>query len=502
MKMFTSVLTSSNKFRKGGIVPLISKITSNKVLNYTISTYIIYVLYFVNSIFIAMYLGPYYLGVWGFINLVIQYLAQLNFGITHSVNSIVSISKEDKIHITKVLGSSISILSLLSITLLLFWVFSIVFDFDIGEKYHFYKYLPLVLVIAIMAYFNSLISNIFRAYGKLNEIMFNQIFYPLLSLLCIIIYMGIDLLWALVISNAISSIIIFVVLIVRCPIKITPVFDVSMAKMIVRKGLYLFLYNTSFYLIIITTRSFVSAYYPVSEFGYFTFAFTLANAVLLLLESFSFLIYPKLLNRFSKYSNSQSYSLLKEVRSAYLTVSHLIIHLAILFVPVFLLFFPKYESAQKAYHLIALTVVLFTNSFGYQELLISRSNEKKLGFLAFSCLILNIVICCLMVKIFDVPYYLIAFGTMITYMVYIYLVGKNGIKLLDVKPDFISVIKDIYPFRIMIPYFSSLLIFFTVKNNIYLVVPIIIFLILNFKTILAFKKIINLVMTKPEIINI
>lgn len=268
-----------------------SKLISNKILNYTISTYIIYILYFINSIFIAINLGPYYLGVWGFINLVIQYLAQLNFGITHSVNSIVSISKEDKSHVTKVLGSSITILSLLALSLLFFFLFIIVLDFDIGQKYHFYKYLPFVILIAILAFFNSLISNIYRAYGKLYEIIFNQVLYPLLSLLCIIIYKGVDLLWALVISNAISSIIIFVVLVLRCPIKIIPIIDVLIFKLILKRGLNLFLYNTSFYLIIITTRSFVSAYYTVTEFGNFTFAFTLANAVLLLLESFRSLFF-------------------------------------------------------------------------------------------------------------------------------------------------------------------------------------------------------------------
>lgn len=504
MKIFTSILTSSKycKFIKRGIIPIVSKITSNKVLNYTISTYIIYVLYFVNSIFIAIYLGPYYLGIWGFINLVIQYLAQLNFGITHSVNSIVSISKDDKNYITRILGSSIALLSLLSVFLLLFFLFSVMFNFDIGNKYHFYNYLPLVLIVAILAFYNSLLSNIYRAYGKLNEIIFNQIFYPLISLLCIFFYRGVDLLWALVISNAISSIIIFIVLIVRCPISIKPNLDVNLGKMVIRKGLYLFLYNTSFYLIIITTRSFVSAYFLVTEFGYFTFAFTLANAVLLLLQSFSFLIYPKLLNRFSKFSNEQSYSLLKDVRSAYLTVSHLIIHFAILLIPVFLLFFPKYESAQKAYPIIALTVVLFSNSFGYQELMISKSNERKLGFLAFCCLVLNLVLCFIMIKVFNVPYYLLSLGTMITYVVYVFLVGKNGIKLLNLDSDFKTVIKDIYPARIMIPYFISLLVFFTYNKGIYLCIPILVFLILNYKTILGFKKIIKLILFKPEIINI
>jgi O-antigen/teichoic acid export membrane protein len=377
-----------------------------------------------------------------------------------------------------------------------------VFNFDIGNKYHFYKYLPIVLIVAIFAFYNGLISNIYRAYGKLNEIILNQILYPFISLICIFFYKGLDLLWALVISNAIVSIIIFIILVIRCPINIKMNFNNKLAKMIIEKGLYLFLYNTSFYLIIISTRSLVSAYFLITEFGYFTFAFTLANAVLLILQSISFLIYPKLLNRFSKFSNNESYSLLKQVRSAYLTISHFIIHTAILLVPLLLIYFPKFESAQKAYPLIALTVVLYTNSFGYQELLISRGNEKKIGFLSFYCLILNLFLCLVIIKLFKAPYYLISLGTLTTYMVYVFLIGKNGMRLLNFDFNFKSIIKDIYPARIMIPYFSSLLVFFTCNGGFFLCIPLVLFFVLNYKSIFGLKEILKLVLFKPEIINI
>ncbi len=479
-----------------------SKLFSNTILRYLASIYLIYAISFINSILIASYLGAFYLGVWGFINLVIQYLAQFNFGITHSLNSILSISKEDKKYIERVLGASISILIFLSILVLLFFFVSFIWGINIGNKFNFHYYLPFVLVVAIFAFFNAMLSNVYRAYGKLNEIIFNQISYPILSILCLVFFKGEFLLVALVLTNAISSVFIFFVLMIRCPLKVLPNLDVDLLKMIFIKGLYLFLYNTSFYLIIISTRSFVSGYFEVSEFGYFTFAFTLANAVLLLLQSFSFLIYPKLLNRFSKYSNEQSYNLLKDVRSAYITISHLFIHVAIFSVPFFLLLFPKYESVQKSYHLIALTVVLFTNSFGYQELLISRGNEKKLGMLAFICLLLNILVCYLIVSFFDLPYYLVSLGTMITYLIYIFFVGKKGMVLLDIVPNSMNVIQDIYPMRIMLPYLLSLFVFFISENVNFLILPILLFLTLNFKTILGFKKIFKMLMSNPEVINI
>src|SRR5690606_33849761 len=50
---------------------------------------------------------------------------------------------------------------------------------------------------------------------------------------------------------------------------------------IFKRGFFLFLYNVSFYLIILSLRSFISAFYTVEEFGLFAFAFTLGNSILL-----------------------------------------------------------------------------------------------------------------------------------------------------------------------------------------------------------------------------
>jgi len=98
----------------------------------------------------------------------------------------------------------------------------------------------------------------------------------------------------------------------------------------------------------------------------------MANAILLLLESLSFLIYPKILNRFASGTFESVSSLLNMVRDAYITTSHALIHLAVLLFPVFWLAFPKYQAASSAFKLIALTVVLYTNSFGYSGLMIAR----------------------------------------------------------------------------------------------------------------------------------
>ena len=356
------------------VLYLLKTAARNKILYYVGSRYITYFIQFINSLFIAVYLGPFYLGIWGFINLMIQYFAQINFGIASSVNAIASIHKNKEEYVRKIFGTAISMLILLSLLFAFFYMIDYFFDLKIGVKYNYSRYAPFVFVMAVLGNFNTLLSNVFRIYGKLLEIAFSQSIFPILMLAVIFFFKRDNLLWALVIANCISVFLSFALFLIKSPLKVKPLFDWSLAKIIQRKGWHLFIYNTSFYFILISTRSFVSSYFDVSEFGYFTFAFSLANTLFLLFESFAFLIFPKLLNRFANNTNKQIYLLLEKVRDAYISLSHAMIHLAVFLFPAFLMFFPKYQSSEVAFKMIALTIVLYTNSFGYQGLIIAKGD--------------------------------------------------------------------------------------------------------------------------------
>jgi len=248
----------------GNVLETIKKAAKNKVLYFVFVGYATYFIQFINSLFIAVYLGPYYLGIWGFINLVIQYINQINFGISHSINAIASINKQKEWYITKLVGTALSMLIVLSVFVALFFVMNNVLNLQLGEKFDFSQFTPFVFVIAILGYYNCLLSNIYRIYGKLFEIAFSQSSFPLLLLITILIFKGKNLLWAIVIANSIAIILSFLLFVIKSPIRLFPSCNMRLVKTIQRKGWHLFIYNTSFYLIIISTRSFVSAYYNVS----------------------------------------------------------------------------------------------------------------------------------------------------------------------------------------------------------------------------------------------
>ena len=478
------------------------KLIANPAIRYILSRYITYIIQLINSIFIAVYLGPIYLGIWGFINLIIQYFGQLNFGIPHSVTAIASVYKSNKKYVSKIATTAISMLILLTVFILLFFVGNHLFDIKIGNKFSFSKYAPLVFLIAVLGNFNNLLSNIFRIYGRLFEIAFYQSIFPVLVLIALFLFKGDDLLWALIIANCIALILSLILFLIRSPIKLKLVFNIKLAKKIQQKGWHLFIYNSSFYLIIISTRSIISVYYEISEFGYFTFAFSMANTIFLLFESFSYLIFPKLLNRFATNSNQQIANILEMVRNSYITISHLLIHIAIFLFPIFLSFFPKYEQASKAFSMIALTIVLYTSSYGYQGLLIAKGEEKKLGMLAFLALCFNIISALFLVLKFNISFFMVIISTMFTYFIYVYFLCAFGRVKLNLPSNFMSVFKDVYPYRLFISYAVSLCLVIYSAANIYFIIPIILTLFFNYKELIKLKDLVNKIITNPNFINI
>lgn len=474
----------------------------NKVILFVFSRYGTYLIHFINSLFIAVYLGPFYLGIWGFITLVTSYMNHLSFGIADSVTAIISVKKNKEFYVQKVIGTALTMLLGLSVIAIILFSINGIFQLNLGSKYNFSNYAPVVVLIGVLAYFNNLFNHIFRVYGKLFEIAFSQTVFPLLMLLAILLFKDKQLLWAMVVANFLAFFLAFIMYIVRTPVKLQPVFIYHLFKMIQIKGWHLFVYNTSFFFIVISTRSFVSGFYSVEEFGYFTFAFSLANVMLLLLQSMAYLIYPKMLNRFATSNNAHNIDLLQKLRDAYVTTSHLLIHLAILLFPIFLLLFPEYTEATEAFKLIALSILLYTNSFGYSGLLIAKGNEKKLGRLSFAALILNLVGALVLIKVFNVPFTLVVLATMFSYFTYVFMVGKMGRKMLQLNNSFVAVVKDIYPLRLLIPYVLSLvLILFSVPDN-FLALSLVLFLILNFRVLLELKGIIKSVILNPNFINI
>lgn len=480
----------------------LKKVLTNPPILYVLSRYATYIVQFTNSLFIAVYLGPFNLGIWGFINLILGYFSQLNLGISHSVNVIISIEKEQEEYIQKVIGNGLTMLLLLSIFTLLFFAIGYLGIFSIGEKYNFNSYIIPISIIAVITHFNSLLSNVYRVYGNIFAIALNQSLYPFLIIFLIPFLRGSDLLWAMVIANLASVVISLIYYLYKTPIKLKFYFDYSLIKYIQKRGWHLFIYNSSFALIIITTKSFISANYRVEDFGFFTFSYSLANAILLFLTTLSYLVFPKMLNRFASADNKNIQNLLEEIRTAYISTSHILIHFLIMIFPVILLIFPNYCPASDVFKVTALTIVLYTNSFGYQTVLMARGKEKQVAIIAFFSLLTNIFLVPFFIYILKVQFSHVMFATMIIYFIYIYVSGLAGRNELEISTKFIDVLNDIFPIRMFVPFIISIIFILVSVPDYFFIIPFVLYFLLNLKDFREIEKLTIKIIKNPTFINI
>lgn len=481
------------------------KIIFNKVILFIFFRYVAYIVQFANSLIIASILGPAYLGVWGVISLALQYLAQINLGIPYSSNVMLSIHRTEKRgekENEQTFNSAIFIICCLSTFLLLIYGGIKLSNINLSFKYNLTDYLPYIFLITIITHFNNIFNNLYRVYNKLQPIIFAQTIIPIATLIFLMLLKektDIFTLLNIMIAGGLLSLFVFIIL---SPLKVKVYINKAEIKILLFKGLFLFIYNASFYLIMLSTRGLVSSYYKVEEFGYFTFAFTIGSAALLFLDSFSFLIYPKLINRLNNSVSDKAIQILETIRKDYILVSHLILHCLILVFPFIVSFFPAYQASIVVFNFIALTFMLQVNNFGYSSLLIARNKEKKLALATLFTLVLNILIVYCLIYIVNVGYQYALIGTMAAYYIYNAILLSKSIKELKVKISKIDFISKIMSIGILIPLTISALLSILNLPVYYYCIPIILLVILNFKSFIYVVKTIITIIKNPNIINL
>ena len=250
-----------------------------------------------------------------------------------------------------------------------------------------------------------------------------------------------------------------------------------------------------------TIRTIISSNYAVEDFGQFTFSFSLAHAVMLLLESLTFIIFPKVIGKLSSRNNDEVLQTIREYRSIYQTSAHGLIYLALCFFPFLISFFPKYDAALTSMNLVALTVLMDTSRSGYAELLIARSKERKLAVITIIALVLNCVLSLFEVKILQVRFSYVILASMVTYYFLALTLSIMGKKEIDGKSSFPAILFDVFPVRLLIPYLCALLLAsFEVENFMFL--PILLFIMLNYKECSTLFVLAKRILVNPEIVNL
>lgn len=479
---------------------IVSRLLGNKVAIYLLTRYIVYFITFITSMIMAGRLGPYYMGVWGSIILLLRYFQIFDFGISNSMTVLLVQNKTDKQKCDNLEMSAMVLLCLMSFLVVIIAIYNYFFGirflekFDLGNRFYF------VCLIAIFQYLNDYGFRVSRVKGRMFVFTFYQTFLNVVLLPVVLFGIG-DSLIDYLIRTYIASHFVCLCLFIFCGgLSFQGRFYFSLARVIIFKGLYLFIYNFCFYLVILSTKTIIADNYSVDEFGYFSFSYTLAHAALLLLTAFSSLITPKLIDKFNTDDVEEIERTIAILRTNYVACSHFIMYLAMAFFPLLIMLLPKYQGALTTINLTSLAVVVSANSFGYISFLMTKNKERTLALNTFLMLAVNIVLALLLAVLLKVDYSRVVLATLFSYIFYAIIVVYKGKTFLNQQFTLIGVVREVLPMCQLIPLLCACYLSIVGLGSL-MWIPLVIFTILNMKELLKIAATVKMVLIKPSVID-
>jgi len=480
----------------------IGKMWHNKVIWYMVTRYVTYAVQFIVSILVAAKLGPFQLGIWGFLLLLINYFNIFNFGIPNSTTVLMVKNKNDQEKAGQVEVSSMVLMGIIGLVILAIGVYYAIFGIPLFDKYQIGNLFYFVCAIAIMQHFVSLFSLIARVRGSIAEVAFAQTVIPVLTLIAVLCFRDRILLLFLVLSYVIGNALAILLFIKKKLVHFNGKPSRQACENIINKGKFLFIYNVCFYLIFLSSKTIVSKFYPVEEFGFFTFAYTLSNAVLLMMQAFTAIVFPKLIDKFGSDNHAEVSLMLRNVRESYVTMSHAIMYVAFLLFPVLIHFMPKYDSALSVVFYMGLTLLLYANSFGYSTLLIAQNAEKKLAVISFLSLFVNIATAIFLAVGIRCDFQYVIFATMFAYLIFTCLCVIYGKRLLSEQRGFLNVLNDSFPLRLLIPYVLMITVVVFELGILPMVAIALLFVLFNIKSIKEIFNLLRRILFNPNVVDI
>ena len=480
----------------------LKKIIQNKIIIYLISRYGTFIAQFFTSIYLAIKLGPYEFGIWSFILLIINYLTYINLGIPNSLNVLLIQARQNKELSNDLILNSFALNIILAIIVISIEIYYFKFGISFFDKYDLKDYFVIIGLIGILFHFNSIFGTISRINNRLFELGVFQSIIPFLILFTILLVESKNLLQILLLVTLIGHIITLMIFFFSRQFSFNGKLNLKLCQQILRKGFYLFLYNISFLFIIISTRTMISFYYEVDEFGIFNFFYTVANSILLLLQAFTVVIFPKIIDQLNSSDNTKVLNTKWSINNNYVTLAYILIFCGISILPFIIQYITDYKNSSFAICLIAMVLLSSTNVFANTSLLMAKNMEKKLALISIISLVNNLVICYVLINVFQLHFHYIILSTLSSYLLFGIFTSKCVLDITNEKrTNFSEIILDFFPYRLLLPFLFSLILILNGLEN-YLFIPFGLFLYLNNSEIFTLYDTINKILLQPKSIDL
>lgn len=480
----------------------LKRFLSNNVLQFIFSRYLLFGISFLRATVFAYFLGPYFYGILGFVLLFRKYLSFTNVGVPVSLNYYLSISTEseekDKYFSNALIANGIS-------TLLIFLFICTLYFINFNNEVKGFNVLVfLVSIFSILNNFSLLFNNVFRNIGKIRQVMLYQLVCDSIVFLALFSKSKENIIYFYLIFMIINEIIYLVISIIKSPFKFSKFkVEKQLIKKIFTKGITILMFTSIVSLLFISTRTFISYFYPIKTLGVYTFSESMAVVAITAFDTIIWLLLPKLFYKLrSGIENDEVVRTIKTIRSIYTPILFLVIFILITLFPIILFVFKDYSESYLPFILILIARGLIANGLGYGLLTVTRNLEHKAFIAGLVSIALNSLLCFILVY-FRLNFYLISFVMVISSMTYTILVVKIGMQSIRMKTNILSVLNECLPYNLYIPIIICLFINIYYTNFYFLnILVLILFIALNYSDLkLAFIKTINKINNQESFIN-
>lgn len=332
---------------------------------------------------LAYYLGPFLFGVFGYLMLYQQYLSYTNVGIQYSVNAeLALITNSEENRKKNIIDSAFSLTLMIAIILFLIAFLINFYKIDLFPFDGSYKYSFILITLTILTHFQQIFINILRIKKKIKEIILSEILISVTILSVVLFFEGVNLVDAVFYTWAI---ILFCILgYFKYAYNKRINFNTCEIKLLLKIGLPLLIYNFSYYLMGLILRTLVGIFYPTIIMGYFSFANNITTAVMLGLDTITWVIFPVVIAKLAD-ANLRNFELsnyLVSFTNKLVVIVLVVILVSVLGLPLLFLILPQYKMVEHSLMILLINQIIFNSAFAMISLCIARKMYKQIAIIS------------------------------------------------------------------------------------------------------------------------
>jgi len=352
-------------------------------LFYTVVQYLVLGIGFIKGIYIARYLGPALMGSYGLILLVLEYLRFSNLGISSAMNLEVSVNRsreEKREYVECVINTAFSYILVVAL-LLGIAALLVHFLFSSWVASEVLTYLFAIFYIAFvgqMKLFCVVYARLYQKYRFINLIEFvSAAILCMLVVLLVADYRLDAVIGSMIVSSTLTLVLCF--LLVRGRVQFH--LGVRLLRSLAVVGVPLLVYNLCERVFQTIDRLMIVHFLTREDLGYFTLAYTVLSNTLLILGSFTYLQYPRFLEKFniSNYPQESRGELFHDLKRYSSSLSGVCIGITIvgllLIEPFIRILLPAYAPSILLYRILIVGIVFDVIAYFASAFLVSNKHQ-------------------------------------------------------------------------------------------------------------------------------